>query len=413
MRVPIPEGIDLVYPSLPPGTLRGADSDRFSRAWQAVLAGDSVRALREFERLRAARPGLVAVETGLAFARLRAGDLAGAGRDFAAALRREPAYLPALLGAGGAARSRGDADAALGFYRRALELAPLDVAARRRLAEVKLQVTERHVSAAAQARQAGDDAAAAAEYRAVLDAAPELADVRIELANLLLRSGDAAGARAVLDADPGQDRHVLLAKATLLVSQKDYPRALETYRLLLARDPRDAEARRGADEARAASELARMPEEYRRIPQAARISRADLAALIAVKVSALERLPAREPRVATDISGSWARSHILRALSLEIMDVYPNHTFQPGALVRRGDLAAAVGRVLELLGVPARPAPALRDVSPANLLYPGVARTVAAGLMDVTPDGAFEAWRLVAGKDAVAVVEALARLVGP
>jgi hypothetical protein len=93
--------------------------------------------------------------------------------------------------------------------------------------------------------------------------------------------------------------------------------------------------------------------------------------------------------------------------------VYPNHTFQPGALVRRGDLAYTVGRVLDLLNVPARPGPLLKDMSPANLYYQAATRAVAAGLMDVTPDGAFEPWRLVSGKDATAVIEALARLVGP
>jgi hypothetical protein len=103
----------------------------------------------------------------------------------------------------------------------------------------------------------------------------------------------------------------------------------------------------------------------------------------------------------------------MRVLSLDIMDVYSNHTFQPGAVVRRGDIAAALGKVLDLLGWPIRPAPVLKDVSPTNLLYPGVTRVVSAGLMDVTPDGAFEAWRQVSGKDAMALVEALARLVGP
>ena len=41
------------------------------------------------------------------------------------------------------------------------------------------------------------------------------------------------------------------------------------------------------------------------------------------------------------------------------MAVYPNHTFQPGAVVRRGDLARAVQRVLDLLSYPQAPAPAL------------------------------------------------------
>ena len=409
----LPEGVDLVYPSLAPGALRGGESRDFQRAWEAVLAGDSSKAIRGFEELRRKRPGLVALDAGLGFARLRRSDLPGASRSFEAALAKDPNYLPALLGAASAARRQGQADAALALYVRATDLAPNDVLARRRLGELKLQLTERHVGAAQLARQRGDETAAIAEYRQALQAAPELADVRIELANLLLKNGDRAGAVDLLEADPRQDRHALMALGELLAAQKEYARALDAYRRILRRDPQDAEARERASQLRLDSELAQMPEEYRRIPQAQRVTRAELAALIASKLTALQRLPEREPRVATDISGSWARSHILRVLSLEILDLYPNHSFQPGSTVRKGDLAAALGKVLDLLAVPAREAPALKDMSPTNLQYAGAARLVSLGIMDITPEGAFEPWRVLTGKDTVAVVEALARLVGP
>jgi hypothetical protein len=52
-------------------------------------------------------------------------------------------------------------------------------------------------------------------------------------------------------------------------------------------------------------------------------------------------------------------------------------------------------------------------MSPNNLFYEGAARVVAAGLMELTPGGAFEPWRPVSGGEAVAVLEGLARLVGP
>jgi hypothetical protein len=51
-------------------------------------------------------------------------------------------------------------------------------------------------------------------------------------------------------------------------------------------------------------------------------------------------------------------------------------------------------------------------MSPAHLQYRAVVRVLASGLLDVTAAGDFEPWRPVSGKDAVAVVEGLARLVG-
>ena len=138
-----------------------------------------------------------------------------------------------------------------------------------------------------------------------------------------------------------------------------------------------------------------------------------MAALLAVKVTALARTKAVEPRVAVDISGSWAREHIIKILSRDLMAVYPNHTFQPGAVVRRGDLARAVQHVLDLLGPQQTPAPELADLTRNSLHYYPAGRVVAAGLMDLTPSGAFEAWRPLGGEEAVQVIESLVRLVGP
>src|SRR4029077_2423427 len=142
-------------------------------------------------------------------------------------------------------------------------------------------------------------------------------------------------------------------------------------------------------------DLSAMPEEFQRIPDATRITRADLAALVSVRVSALARARAAEPEVAVEISGSWAREHILNALSFDILPVYPNHTFQPGATVRRGDLARAVARVLDLLNWPASAPPTITDMTRNNVLYDSASRSVSSGLMALTPAGRFGGARLV------------------
>ena len=77
------------------------------------------------------------------------------------------------------------------------------------------------------------------------------------------------------------------------------------------------------------------------------------------------------------------------------LDVYPNHTFQPAAVVRRGDLAQAVQRVLDVAHHPATTLANPTDITPNNLFHYPAARVVGAGLMDLTEGGAFEAWRPV------------------
>jgi tetratricopeptide (TPR) repeat protein len=393
--------------------VRPDEARQIERSWRAVLGGEAAAGAEGFRKLLTARPGLAPAETGLAYAQLRGGRWQEAASTFAAVLARRPDYLPALVGAASAAIRQADPEGALLLYRRAQAVAPEHTIVRKRVAEVKLRLTERGVADGRAALASGDEDEAIAQYRHVLEHAPELAGLRLELANLLVGHGDPGEAADVLEADPGEDRQVMARLGEILIGLGEYERALGAYRVILARDPKDAEALRRSREAREALEFQRMPEEYRRIPTAPRLYRADLAALISVKVTALSRLTARDPKVAIDISGSWAREHIVSALSLDIMDVYPNHTFQPGAVVRRGDLARAAARILDLFRWPRTSGPTPTDMTPSNLFYDAAVRVVAAGLMELNPSAAFEPWRPVSGRDAQEVIEGLVRLVGP
>jgi hypothetical protein len=101
------------------------------------------------------------------------------------------------------------------------------------------------------------------------------------------------------------------------------------------------------------------------------------------------------------------------------MEVYPNHTFQPSALVRRADLAQVASRALNLVAAehPAlaarlRRAPRRRfpDVSQANLSYSAVSLVVDAGVMSTESDGSFQPTRPATGAEAVAAVKKLEEL---
>ena len=297
----VPEGEDYVFPATTPGEVSAEQAGALHAAWSEVLAGDVPAATRSYEKVLKGRPRLVPAETGLAYARLRSGRLDEALAAFVAVLEDRPEYVPALVGAGSASFRRGDVDGALDFYRRAQARAPDDPLVRKRVAALKLQVTERRMGLAQAALDRGDAAAAESEYTAALEAAPEVAPVRLALADLLVARGDRAGAVAVLEADPSTDRQVALRRAGLLLEMNEYARAAEAYRALLARDPGDEAARAGEKAAREAQDLAQMPEEYRAIPEAARVTRADLAALVAVRVRALRRAGPGEARVAVDI----------------------------------------------------------------------------------------------------------------
>jgi thioredoxin-like negative regulator of GroEL len=409
---PLPESEDYVFPAPAAGELAPAEADGLRAAWNDVLVADTASAGRRLAKLRKRAPGRASLDTAAAYSLLRAGRADEAAPAFESVLQREPSYLPALVGAGSTALHRGDADAALDLYRRAQAKAPGDPLVRKRLAAVKLQVTDRHIGRAQAAAEASDLETAAREYRGALAAAPEVAGLRLSLAEVLLQQEDPDGALAVLAADPTRDRQVRLRLGGVLLQRREYARAEDVYAALLARDPGDAAARAGLAATRDAVEAATMPEEYRRIPGAERVTRADLAALLLVRVKALRRAPPGEPKVAVDISGSWAREQITSALALDLLELYPNHTFQPGATVRRVDLARAVARVLERVGWPLAAAPVPADMTRAHLDFDAVERVLGAGLMALAPSGAFEPWRPVTGREALDVVDSVARLIG-
>jgi tetratricopeptide (TPR) repeat protein len=405
----MPEGEEYVYPAPQPGELSQAERGELQLAWREVRAGDTAAAIKRYDRLLKRHPQSAAARSGLGYARLRAGQAQAASEAFGAVLAERPQDVPALVGMGSLAVRRGDLEQA-GAGRRAAGARPTTPSCAR-LAALKLQ-DRRPLAEAEAALERGDSESAARAYTAALEAAPEVTGVRLALAQVLAGGGDRAGAIAVLEADLSGERQVLLELGRQLCEEQQFARALEVYTRLLAHGPGDEEARAGQRRAREGLEAAAMPEEYRAIAEATRVSRADLAALLAVRVPALRRAGAGEPRVAVDISGSWARDQVARVLALGIMDVYPNHTFQPGAIVRRVDLARAAARTLDILRWPVAAAPTPVDMSRAHLDFAVVERALAAGLMGLTPAGAFEPWRPVSGLEAIEVVDAVARLSG-
>jgi hypothetical protein len=124
--------------------------------------------------------------------------------------------------------------------------------------------------------------------------------------------------------------------------------------------------------------------------------------------------------VVTDTRGNWAGPWILSVSRTAIMETYPNHTFQPQALVHRGDLAFAVSRALALIAAERpREAEAWRgaragfpDLPPGHLSYPAASVAVQSGVMAAAEDGTFQLSRPVTGAEALAAIRKLEELSG-
>jgi tetratricopeptide (TPR) repeat protein len=253
-------------------------------------------------------------------------------------------------------------------------------------------------------------------YETALSASPESAFLHRELAGVERRAGNGPAAldryRRATALDP-QDAASFEAIGELLEAQGSDTEALAAYQRAANIDPRPELTDRLIALGERLRE-AELPAPIRAMAETPQITRAQLAALIAVRFEdVLRTAPARQ-LVMTDTRGHWAQDWIQTVAAAGVMDLFENYAFQPESGVRRVDLAKAVRRLTVLaaprrpeLSLPAAKAPSIADVSTGHLNYGDISFAVATGVMPLLEGGRFDVSRPVSGTEALDV---LARL---
>jgi len=417
---PLPPALkypDFVYPIATPA--RAEQAAAVDRGWRFLQNDDLKSAEREFASALKMAPDLVPARTGQGYVALAQRDYMRALTTFDQALRSAPTYAPALVGKGQALltlKRDGEAlaafEAALRADKSLLNLTPrIDVLRFRDLQDL--------ITSARQASAAGRLDEARAAYQRALAASPDSAVLYRELGIVERKRGDAAAALVdftrASDLDP-TDPSSLGQSAEIFEERQDYAAAEAAYRKAATIEPgagfeakAEAAAVRGRD--------ARLPAEFRAIPAATQIRRGDLAALIGVRLDPTLRTAQRTQVVTTDTREHWAAPWIAEVASAGVMPPFDNHTFQPGAVLRRVDLAQAVSALLALIArthpsIQAQLAarPALADVSPSHLNYRAIAAAVSAGVLPLLDGNRFDTERAVSGAEAAAAIDRLRAL---
>ncbi|MGE0361500.1 MAG: tetratricopeptide repeat protein [Vicinamibacterales bacterium] len=417
----VPAHPDFVFPAAPPDT-PPATLQLLDRGWRLLQSDDVAAAEREFAavlRTRRAFAPALAGQGYVELARRRADEAVGA---FDRAVAAQPAYAPALVGRGLALLAAGRDDEALAGFEAALAADPSLADLAPRIEALRVRQLQDRVARAERAAAAGrwDDARAA--YRAAIAASPESAFLYRDLARAELRAGrpDAALAEAeralALDAD---DVRAHLVVGEVREGRDDHVGALAAYERAAALDPTPSTAAAIA-RMRERARIAALPAQYHAIASAPAATRADLAALLAVRLGARLAAAPQRQLVVTDVRGHWAQPWIEATARAGAMEVFSNYTFQPATQLRRADVAEVVSRVLAL-GPGGGAATARWDLSPveitdvpaAHLAYPAVRRAVASGVMRLD-GGAFRLLQPVTGEELTAIVSRLEALgIGP
>jgi tetratricopeptide (TPR) repeat protein len=414
---------DYPFPVVPPGVQVAASAvSAHERAWALLQAGDVRHAAQQFAAVLKKHPAFYPSRAGAGFAELARHDLRAALGQFDAALKGAPGYGPALVGRGEALLGLGRDAEALASFEAAIAADPGLTDVRRRVEALRFRGVQDVIAAARSAAQAGRLDEARARYLDAVAASPDSAFLYRDLAAVERRAGRTteavAHARQATAKDPS-DASAYLLLGDILADQSQWDDALAAYEAAERLDPTPETAARIA-KVRARAEAARLPDEYRAIQGSPRVSRAELAALIGVRLAGFTQASARPtPVLVTDIRGNWAQAWIMAVVRAGFMEVYSNHTFQPRAVVRRGDLAQAVSRILATVAArdPARAAPwsqarvRFSDVGPGHLRYAAASTAVAAGILTAADGEAFQPSRPVTGAEAVEAVSRLEPIV--
>jgi tetratricopeptide (TPR) repeat protein len=404
---------DFVFPAAPPGT-PPATLERLDRAWRLLQSNDPAAAEREFATLlradRTFAPGL-AGQGYVELARRRTDEALAA---FERATAATPAYAPALVGRGLTLLRAGRDDDALAAFEAALAADATLPEVATRIELLRVQQLQDRVSRAERAAAAGRWDEAREAYLAAIAASPESPFLHRDLARMELRAErpDAAldHARQALALDDDDPRnHVTVA--AVLEAGGDVPGALAAYERAAAIDP-SADVAAAIARLRERARLAALPAEYHAIATAPAATRADLAALLGVRLGAVLAAAPQRQTVVTDVRGHWAQQWIDAAARSGAMEVFSNYTFQPATPLRRADVAEVVSRVLSLV-TPGSAAMRwdlgavdVADVPPGHLAYPAVRRAVAAGVMRLD-NGAFRPLQPVTGAELAGIVDRL------
>jgi tetratricopeptide (TPR) repeat protein len=409
---------DYVYPAPPEGAGPAAVLERHHVGWRWLQAGDLRAAERNFEAALKDSPDFYPAHAALGWVALAKKDEEEALTHFDRAVVANPRYAPALAGRGQALTGLGQTELALKSLEAAVAadatLAPLNS----RIEVLRFNTVKERIAAARKAAESGRLGEARAEYERAIAASPESPFLYRELALVERREGDLtaalAHARRAAEIEQADPRNLILI-AEIYEAQGQHSRAADTYAAATSLEPNPALEIK-IEELRENAAFATMPAEYKAIGETPTVNRAQLAALLGVRLDEmLKRSRRRTAVVITDMRGNWAAPWILSVARAGLMEVYPNHTFQPQGIVRRADLAQAAARALAViaaenprLGASWKEARRkFSDVPPGHLSYAAASVAVEAGVMATMPDGSFQLFRPVTGAEAVAAVKKL------
>jgi tetratricopeptide (TPR) repeat protein len=384
----------------------------YDKAWALfVNAKEDPKLAKELEKLNKKQKNFDAVLTIQAYLDLYAKNDADAQRKFEELVSRDDDNRIALYYLAEFAYLRGDYGSANDYYTRLLKTDNSRPELETKRNKVLLLATENLLRKAARAESENRFAEAEGLYRQALSIAPSEPGFHGRLADLYARQQKWDEAltqyrqQAEFEGGSG-DTDKRIAETLMNLGRTEEARDI----LSRLRDSGNADevleekVLELNDLGRWGGDIAR----FREIEAAASLSREQLCAMLVRYFPQITEFR-QTPQIVTDVEDSWARTEIQTIVGVGLIAPYPNHTFQPGAAVTRGDFARALARMMRVLSVSPNGAPpiATADVSQRSPFHADVQLVLGYDLMTLDDAGNFNLDAEISGEEAVWTVEKL------
>lgn len=407
---------------LPPAIIAQLSLDErliIEDAWRNIREGKGEKAKKTLTKLDKDNP---LYYSGWGYAYYVLQDMPTAEDFFKASLREHPGLVLSHLGLAQIYQDTGRDDMAFNQYREVLKREPEHPWAQPRYEFIKNEKTKEYLEQGRSYITQGNSEAGKTAFLQALYYAPQSQEAHLALAEIYNQRSQPKNALVHLDAvyslSP-TDKRIVEIYGNTLFQLKEFARSLEIYERLQELDPGNKRAAEMVESLKNRLGIFELPSQYDSIPFSEAVSKEEMAALIGVKFKDILPSPSGSPPIIIDISTSWATKFILSTASLGILDIYPNHTFQPQKNVSRAEMAEILNRLLNKLKelgnnfiqqIPPASIEIL-DVSPDNFYYYPIVMVISYDIMSLAMEKRFNPEQTVSGQEAIRLLDIILALI--
>lgn len=388
-------------------------------AWKNLKIGNADKAVKIFSKMGTGSPLYLA---GMGYANYVRQEKQRAEDFFLASLREFPQQVLSRLGLAQLYVESGRDEQAFSECRKILNIESDHPWAKPQFDNIKQRKTEEMLDTAQDYLAAENLDAAKAAYLKVLYYSPESTQAHLALAGLYNQEAKPDNAlihiQAAYETNP-QNESILETYGEILFTAKENAKSLDIYEKLLMLDPDHQTAQERIETLKNRLGIFELPSQYDSISVTDAVTKEQMAALLSVKFKNILVLPTTKPPIIIDISTSWAVKFILQIASLNILDIYPNHTFQPNKTISRAEMAETIYRLLNHLEkqghrfiqqIPPENIQ-ISDVSTDNYYYNPILLMVSYDLMNLASGKTFNPDRAVSGREIIRLLDVILGLI--